>query len=161
MRRKVIWSNHKRFIFVDILKKELGIEGELEDEEIAMLLEKYKVENDAFLKEQILKKFDKVSNNEIIGFAVTYNENRVRNQLAIVLGNNYSDIFNLPFDKATWYTDSWNIKADIEYQGTRYYYTFRVLKPNTKRDIIDNINKGRPMLTSTYLGHYTKTILNK
>lgn len=161
MRRKVIWSTHEKFIFVDMIKKEMGLNEELEDEGIENLLEEYKVENQQFLKEQIVEQFNKETQNEIIGFAVTYDSNNLRSQLAVELGNNYKNIFNIPFEKATWYADSWNIKADIKYKGMRYYYTFRVLKVKSCTKVIDSINYGRPMLTNTYLGHHTKTILRK
>ena len=161
MQRKVIWSTHEDFIYVDILKKEYNIVDYLDDKEVEQLLAKNRKENIKFLEDYVMKKFNKPTSEEVIAFAHVY-DSTGRRQIAVEIGKNYKNIFTMPFDKATWYVDGWNIKADITHNGVKYVYTFRTLKDNTKkREIVRKINSGRPMLTGTFLGNHTKTVLRK
>ena len=138
-----------------------GLCLDLKDSEVVRkYLKEIESQNIAFKENVVKLKFNLGLENPLLAFH-TINKNNVRiGQDVLELGTNLQNIFNIPFEYGTWYADTWNIKAKVYYNGMEYFYTFRELKEGSNKNmIIESIRLGRRVLTPTYMGHESKTVL--
>lgn len=165
MARDIIWSNMEVYPYLEdnienykklgLLERGLWYKPDLE-KYISFMSES----NLSYLKTDIKKLFSNVVlEGSFVGFFKAKNQNNQIEQGLILLGKTLDSIFDIPFDKATFYTDSWNIKADIIFGDKFYSFTFRTLKPERDfYEISKKLSRGSMVLTSTYMGSVSKTV---
>lgn len=162
MNKTILWSNFEMSPFIEREAKKAGIQlVDLTDEQLLMVIKKFDVENKGVLDNIIKPSYNKTYSRPLVTSAIVMDDKRQKiGQTAMLLGYHSNAIFELPYDFATWYYDRWNLNALIKYQGFWYEYTFREVRPDKNVDVyIDNISKSKKMLTPTYMGNYTQTLL--
>lgn len=163
--RNVLWSNFEISPFIENEVSKSGVDIEelekLDEKQLIKFISKFENQNNSIFEKKVKPSFNKIFERPLFAIAVIRNEKGTKvGQTAKYIGENGSNIFDVPYDYATWYYDRWNVAALVKYNGLYYEYTFRELRQKKNGEVfLSNIDGGKKMLTPTYMGVYTQTLL--
>lgn len=160
--KTIIWSNLEITPFVEKEALKQGIDLEqLNEEQLSLFLKRINKDNMWVLENEVKPQFDMIFKRPLFAIATIFNENRSKvGQSAEYIGENSKNIFDIPFEYATWYYDSWNIGAFIKKDNLEYEYVFREMRAGKNGKLfVETTNSNRKLLTPTFMGGYTQTLL--